>query len=58
MSAKIEDILYQALSEGIRNEVLSLAATLRDIPKYKWMEVGDRMEIAYKIVKEQKEKTK
>ena len=35
MSDKIEDILYQALSEGIRNEVLSLAATLRDIPKYK-----------------------
>ena len=57
MSDKIEDILYEALRLGIRVEVLDLAATLSNIPKYKCMEVGDRLEVAYKIVKEQREKT-
>ena len=47
MSDKIEDILYKAHYEGIKNKVLTESNKLLKQDKYKNLEVGDRLEIAY-----------
>ena len=47
MSDKIEDILYKAHYEGINNKVLTESSKLLKQDKYKNLEVGDRLEIAY-----------
>ena len=47
MSDKIEDILYKAHYEGIKNKVLTESNRLLKQNKYKYLEVGDRLEIAY-----------
>jgi hypothetical protein len=47
MSDKIEDILYKAHYEGIKNKVLEESTRLSTQNKYKYLEVGDRLEIAY-----------
>ena len=47
MSDKIEDILYKAHYEGIKNKVLTESSKLLNQDKYKNLEVGDRLEIAY-----------
>jgi len=47
MSNKIEDILYKAHHEGIKNKVLTESLKLSKESKYKYLEVGDRLEIAY-----------
>jgi hypothetical protein len=47
MSDKIEDILYKAHYEGIKNKVLTESNRLLKQDKYKNLEVGDRLEIAY-----------
>ena len=47
MSDKIEDILYKAHYEGIKNKVLTESCKLLKQDKYKNLEVGDRLEIAY-----------
>ena len=47
MSDKIEDILYKAHYEGIKNKVLTESSKLLKQDKYKNLEVGDRLEIAY-----------
>jgi len=47
MSNKIEDILYKAHYEGIKHKVLTESSKLLKQNKYKYLEVGDRLEIAY-----------
>ena len=47
MSDKIEDILYKAYYEGIKYKVLTESNRLSTQVKYKYLEVGDRLEIAY-----------
>ena len=47
MSDKIEDILYKAHHEGIKNKVLTESSKLLKQNKYKYLEVGDRLEISY-----------
>ena len=47
VSNKIEDILYKAHHEGIKNKVLTESSKLLKQNKYKYLEVGDRLEIAY-----------
>ena len=47
MSDKIEDILYKAHYEGIKHKVLTESNRLLKQDKYKNLEVGDRLEIAY-----------
>jgi len=47
VSNKIEDILYKAHHEGIKNKVLEESNRLLKQNKYKYLEVGDRLEIAY-----------
>jgi len=47
VSNKIEDILYKAHHEGIKNKVLGESNRLLKQNKYKYLEVGDRLEIAY-----------
>ena len=49
--SKSEEILYQALSEGIRDRVLDMSEGLMQADK--WMEIGDRLELALKLVQEQ-----
>lgn len=51
MNDKIEEILYQALDEGIKGKVLKESNRLSKINKYKHLEVGDRLEIAYNNIK-------
>ena len=57
MNDKIEEILYQALDEGIKDKVLKESNRLGKLNKYKHLEVGDRLEIAYNnvILKKQNE---
>ncbi len=52
MNDKIEEILYQALDEGIKGKVLKESNRLGKLNKYKHLEVGDRLEIAYNNIKE------
>ena len=47
MSDKIEDILFKAYYEGIKDKVLIESARISTQNKYKNLEVGDRLEIAY-----------
>jgi hypothetical protein len=47
MSDKIEDILFKAYYEGIKDKVLIESSKLSTQSKYKYLEVGDRLEIAY-----------
>ena len=47
VSNKIEDILYKAHHEGIKNKVLTESLKLSKQSKYKYLEVGDRLEVAY-----------
>ena len=47
MSDKIEDILYEAHHKGIKNKVLTESTKLLKQAKYRNLEVGDRLEIAY-----------
>ena len=47
MSDKIEDILYKAHYGGIKNKVLTESSKWLKQDKYKNLEVGDRLEIAY-----------
>ena len=54
MSDKIEDILYQAYYEGIREEVLNVSKSLDGTKHY--YSFGDKIEEAYNIVKTKKEK--
>ena len=50
--SKIEEVLYQALEDGIYQETMSLALDIKqDDPK---MEVGDRYELAYQKAKRAK----
>ena len=49
---KVEDILYKAYNEGIRDEVLKVSSSL----KGSYYTYGDKVEEAYKIVKENEEK--
>lgn len=57
MSDKIEDILYKAHYEGIKHKVLTESNRLSKQDKYKHLEVGDRLEIAYnKVWKKYKNK--
>ena len=51
MNDKIEEILYQALDEGIKDKVLRESNRLSKLNKYKHLEVGDRLEIAYNNIK-------
>jgi|TARA_R110000787_G_scaffold28512_1_gene77791 hypothetical protein len=51
MNDKIEEILYQALDEGIKGKVLKESNRLGKLNKYKHLEVGDRLEIAYNNIK-------
>ena len=50
MSDKIEDILYKAHYRGIKNKVIEESSKLSKQNKYKYLEVGDRLEIAYNKV--------
>ena len=47
MSDKIEDILFKAYHKGIKDKVLTESLRLSTQSKYKYLEVGDRLEIAY-----------
>jgi hypothetical protein len=49
--SKSEEVLYQALAEGIRERVLEMSDGLKQADK--WMEIGDRLELALKLVQEQ-----
>jgi len=55
MSDKVEDILYQAHNEGLWKEVLKVSKSLDGNGK-SYYSVGDKMEEAYNIVKNKKEK--
>lgn len=49
---KIEDLLYEAYDEGIRDEVLNECKRLREKgDKESRMEFGDRLELALKNVR-------
>tara|TARA_R110000782_G_scaffold133173_1_gene225508 strand:- start:196 stop:369 length:174 start_codon:yes stop_codon:yes gene_type:complete len=57
VSDKIEDILYKAHYDGIKHKVLEESNKLSKQNKYKYLEVGDRLEIAYnKVWKKYKNK--
>ena len=47
--SKIEEVLYQALEDGIYQETMSLALEMRE--EYPKMEAVDRYEIAYERIK-------
>lgn len=47
--SKIEEVLYQALEDGIYQETMSLALEIRE--EYPKMEAVDRYEIAYERIK-------
>ena len=51
MSDKIEDILYNANELGIYNEVIKESKRLSKLKKHKYLEMGDRLEIAYNKIK-------
>ena len=48
---KVEDVLYKAYNEGIRDKVLEVSIGL----KGSYYSYGDKIEQAYKIVKENEE---
>lgn len=50
MGDKIEDILYEAHRKGIKSKVLKESTKLSKLKKYKHLEVGDRLEIAFNNV--------
>ena len=50
MSDKVEDILYQAWSEGLWKEVMEVSKSLDNNGKF-YQSVGDKFEEAYYIVK-------
>ena len=50
MNDKIEDVLYKAHYERIKDKVLEESNRLSKLKKYKHLEVGDRLEIAYNNV--------
>ena len=52
MSDKIEDVLYEASRRGIRSKVLKESNRLSKQAKYKNLEVGDRLEVAFNNVVE------
>ena len=55
--SKVEDILYQAYNEGIRDEVFTESNKLDNRGgKYDNMEIGDKFEIAYNNVIEKRNK--
>ena len=54
--SNVEDILYRAMDEGVYDEVMRVSRSLLTQEKYKWMEVGDRMDAAYQIVTDNKGK--
>ncbi len=54
--SSVEDILYKAYDEGIYDEVMRVSRSLQVQDKYKWMEVKDRFDIAYHMVKDKKGK--
>ena len=47
MSDKIEDVLYEAYRRGIKSKVLNESNRLSKQAKYKHLEVGDRLEVAF-----------
>ena len=47
MSDKIEDVLYEAHRRGIKSKVLNESNRLSKQAKYKYFEVGDRLEVAF-----------
>ena len=52
---KVEDLLYEAHNESIREDVLYESRRLSDLGgKYKYMEFGDRLEIALNNIREKK----
>ena len=51
MSDKIENILYKAYELGIYNEVIKESKRLSKLKKHKYLEMGDRLEIAYNKIK-------
>lgn len=52
---KIEDVLYMAYYEGIKDDVLVESSKLNKQARYKHLEVGDRLEIAYNNIKAKKQ---
>ena len=52
MSNKIEDVLYEAYRRGIKSKVLDESTKLSKLKKYKHLEVGDRLEIAFNNIVE------
>jgi hypothetical protein len=56
MSDKVEDILYQAHSEGIWKEVMETSKSL-DTNGKSYYSIGDKFEEAYNIVKTKKKKS-
>lgn len=51
MEDKIEDVLYKAHYEGIKDKVIEESTRLSKLKKYKHLEVGDRLEVAYNTIK-------
>tara|TARA_R110001592_G_scaffold39992_4_gene131507 strand:- start:1500 stop:1676 length:177 start_codon:yes stop_codon:yes gene_type:complete len=56
--SKVEEILYQAYDEGIKDKVIRESNKLKKLAKYKYLETGDRLEIAFNNVKEKINGTK
>ena len=52
MGDKIEDILFEAYRRGIKSKVLDESTRLSKQAKYKNLEVGDRLEVAFNNVVE------
>ena len=52
MSDKIEDVLYEAHRRGIKSKVLDESTRLSKQAKYKHLEVGDRLEVAFNNIVE------
>ena len=50
--SKIEDVLYEAFRDGIKDEVIDESTRLSKLKRYKYIEIGDRLEIAYNNIKE------
>ena len=52
---KAEDLLYEAYNESIREDVLDECKRLSGLGnEYKYMEFGDRLEIALNNIREKK----
>lgn len=50
--SKIEDVLYEAHRRGIKSKVLDESTRLSKQAKYKHLEVGDRLEVAFNNIVE------